>query len=129
MHPVLAEGLLKWRKESTYTKPTDWVFASVQAKGRVPRAASTAGKHYLRPAAIKAGIIGKDEKVRWGWHNLRHTLASVVTRTQDLSTAQKLLRHTKQSTTEKYTHRVSQELIEAQAEFIAALKPASEVIQ
>jgi hypothetical protein len=31
---------------------------------------------YLRPAAIKAGVIKEDERVRFGFHNFRHSLAS-----------------------------------------------------
>jgi hypothetical protein len=31
---------------------------------------------YLRPAAIKAAVIKRDERVRFGFHNSRHSLAS-----------------------------------------------------
>jgi hypothetical protein len=41
------------RKESCYNRDDDWMFASSREKGRVPRAASTCGKHYLRPAAVQ----------------------------------------------------------------------------
>jgi hypothetical protein len=34
------------------------------------------GKDYLRPAAVTAGVIKADESVRFGWHNLRHSLAT-----------------------------------------------------
>jgi len=29
-----------------------------------------------RPAAVAAGAIGKDHYSRFGWHNLRHSLAT-----------------------------------------------------
>lgn len=67
MHPALYEFLNEWRKESCYNKDD---------KGRVPRAASTCGKQYLRPAAVAAGVISKDDHSRFGWHNLRHSLAT-----------------------------------------------------
>jgi hypothetical protein len=66
MHPGLYEFLNEWRKESCYNKDGDWVFASRREKGRVPRAASTCGKHYLRPAAVAAGVIAKDDHSRFG---------------------------------------------------------------
>src|ERR1035438_3413656 len=31
---------------------------------------------YLRPAAIKTGVIKESERVRFGFHNFRHSLAS-----------------------------------------------------
>jgi hypothetical protein len=39
--------------------------ASFREKGRVPRAASTCGKQYLRPAAVTAGVISKGDKSRF----------------------------------------------------------------
>lgn len=57
MHPALAEYLNEWRKESCYGKDGDWLFASNREKGRVPRVASTCGKQYLRPTAIRLGCL------------------------------------------------------------------------
>jgi hypothetical protein len=38
---------------------------------------------YLRPAAVKAGILAPDDRRRFGFHNLRHSLASyLVTQTK-----------------------------------------------
>ena len=31
---------------------------------------------HLRPAAVKAGVLKEGEKVRFGFHNLRHSLAT-----------------------------------------------------
>jgi site-specific recombinase XerD len=85
----MAEALKTWRAETTYGKDTDWVFASEREKGRIPRAASCAGRKYLRAAAIKAGVIGKDEAVRFGWHSLRHSLATFLVGTStDVKTVQ-----------------------------------------
>ena len=57
MHPVLAEALKAWRRETPYSRDTDWVFASFKAKARIPRSAGICGQDYLRPAAVKAGVI------------------------------------------------------------------------
>jgi hypothetical protein len=35
----------------------DWVFASKQSKGKMPRSASIAAQNYLRPAAVAKGVI------------------------------------------------------------------------
>jgi integrase len=74
--PAPAEFLNEWRKESCYNRDDNQMFASSRKKGRVPRAASTCWKHYLRPAAVAAGVIAQDDHSRFGWHNLRHSLAT-----------------------------------------------------
>jgi site-specific recombinase XerD len=66
----VAQGVAYTRSDS------DWVFPSYRCKGKVPRFASTCGKKYLRPAAVTAGVIKADESVRFGWHSLRHSLAT-----------------------------------------------------
>ncbi len=76
MHPALALAVQAWRRESLYHRESDWVFASARSKGKTPRSAGVAGQDYLRPAAVKAGVIPKDYKGRFGWHNLRHSLAT-----------------------------------------------------
>lgn len=57
MHPSLAEVLKVWRRESLYSHDDDWVFASARSKGKTPRSGGVAGQDYLRPAAVKAGVI------------------------------------------------------------------------
>lgn len=32
----------------------------------------------LRPSAVKAGILGAEDRRRFGFHNLRHSLASYL---------------------------------------------------
>jgi integrase len=49
---------------------------------------------YLRPAAIKAGMIKEGEKVRFGFHNFRHALATALVKMRvDAKTPQGILRH------------------------------------
>jgi len=64
--PGLAKGVL-------YFGDSDWVFASIKAKGRIPRTASICAQDYLRPAAIKAGVITKVTKA-----DLDGTIAAIA---------------------------------------------------
>ena len=126
MHPALAEALQAWRRESLYSKDSDWVFASTRTKGRTPRSAGVAGQDYLRPAAVKAGVIPKDYEGRFGWHNLRHSLATFFAANEvNLPVIQSILRHAKPSTTATYTHRVNAVQMAAQGKFLKAIKIAS----
>ena len=76
MHPVLAGFLMAWRERTPYAKDDDYVFPSFRLKGKKPLSASIMVQKYLRPAAVKAGVIKEDERVRFGFHNFRHSLAS-----------------------------------------------------
>ena len=108
MHPALAQALQEWRRESSYSGDTDWIFASARAKGKTPRSAGVAGQDYLRPAAVKAGVIPKGYAGRFGWHNLRHSLGTFLAANEvNLPVIQSILRHAKPSTTSVYTHRVN----------------------
>jgi integrase len=123
MHPALYELLNEWRKESCYSKDEDWVFESSREKGKVPRAASTCGKQYLRPAAVAAGVIAMDDHSRFGWHNLRHSLATFFGSNEiPLSTIQSMLRHAKPATTARYIHAVNSKQVAAQGQYLEALK-------
>lgn len=123
MHPALAEALQRWRQESLYHRDSDWVFASTKAKGKKPRTAGVAGQDYLRPAAIKAGVIPAGYRGRFGWHNLRHSLATFfANRGVNLPVIQSALRHAKPTTTVRYLHRVNSAQMAAQGEFLKAIK-------
>ena len=123
MHPVLANCLLDWRKESLYSKDSDWVFASIKAKGKIPRTASICAQDYLRPAAVKAGVIPEGYEGRFGWHNLRHSLASFFGANEvHPAVTQSILRHKKLSTTmEIYTHGVNSVQVAAQEKYLKAI--------
>ena len=129
MHPALAEALQQWRGESRYSRDSDWVFASDRAKGKKPRSAGVAGQDYLRPAAVKAGVIPADFKGRFGWHNLRHSLATFFAGNEvTLPVIQAALRHAKPTTTAKYTHRVNAVQLKAQSMFLEAIKVTSPTV-
>lgn len=123
MHPVLAQALQAWRRETLYHRDSDWVFASTRSKGKTPRSAGVAGQDYLRPAAVKAGAIPGGYRGRFGWHNLRHSLATFFAANDvNLPVIQSILRHAKPSTTALYTHRVNSAQMAAQAMFLDAIK-------
>ena len=149
LHPVLGSYLLQWQRETPYGKPTDWVFASMKLKGKKPRCGSIASQRYLYPAAVRAGVLqvteerDKDGEIlrtryfdsngnpvkRWGWHNLRHSLASwLVSSGVDVKTVSSLLRHSNVSTTLGiYSHAVDSNKLAAQGRFLSELLPAGAV--
>jgi len=129
MHPVLARALKAWRRETPYHRDTDWVFASFKAKGRIPRSANILGQDYLRPAAVKAAVIPEGYEGRFGWHNLRHSLATFLAANEvNLPVIQSVLRHAKPSTTALYTHRVNTAQLSAQEKFLEAIKVKTAVV-
>jgi len=123
MHPALADYLNEWRSVTPYNRDSDWVFASEKEKGRIPRSASMCGKGYLRPAAVAAGVISEGDNSRFGWHNLRHSLATFFG-SNDVhpSVIQTVLRHTRQQTTSRYIHSVNDKQLEAQGLYLDAIK-------
>ena len=123
MHPLLAGFLLAWRDKTPYSKDTDFVFPSVRLKGKRPLSASIMVQKYLRPAAVKAGIIKEGEKVRFGFHNFRHSLATALVKLKvDPKTVQGMLRHEDFGTTmELYAQSDMESMREAQGKFLEQL--------
>lgn len=123
MHPALAKYLQDWRRETLYPEGKNWIFASTRDKGAIPRVASCMSQDYLRPAAVKARVIPDKYKGRFGWHNLRHSLATYFAAAEvPLAMIQSILRHSKPSTTAVYMHRVNSAQIEAQGQFLEAIR-------
>jgi integrase len=122
MHPALAYALQVWRRDTVYHRDSDWVFASAKTKGTTPRSAGVAGQDYLRPAAVKAGVIPLNYKGRFGWHNLRYSLATFfAANDESLPLIQSVLRHAKPTTTSVYLHRVNAAQMSAQGKFLDAI--------
>jgi integrase len=123
MHPMLANHLRQWHRETPYQKDTDFVFASLKMRGRVPMSTGSFLKDYLRPAAIAAGVqIPKG--CRFGLHNLRHSLSNWLTNTAKVEpkTVQGMLRHSKIETTMNlYTQDDDDNKLEAQGKYLKAL--------
>ncbi len=147
MAPLLGRYLRAWRSETVFAADSDWVFASNKTKGRTPRVGNMLAAHYLRPAALKAGALittsekrldkegreiiqlqywdkqGNDVR-RFGFHNLRHSLASFLTteKKSDIKTVQRSLRHAKSTTTlDKYVQTDMDELVAAQELLLGAI--------
>jgi hypothetical protein len=74
-------------------------------------------------ASVKAGVIAKEDSCRFGFHNLRHSLASFLVRSKtDPKTVQALLRHSDVKTTlQLYAHSVSADRMTAQGEVLQAI--------
>jgi integrase len=127
---LLAQHLRDWQRETVYGRPSDWVFASTQKKGKAPRSSSVLTWDHLRPAAIAAGVKLKKGQ-RFGFHNFRHGLASwLVNQGTDVKTVQGLLRHANVSTTlGLYAHRVNSSMLAAQDSMMRALQPKSRTVQ
>jgi integrase len=123
MHPLLAGFLLAWRERTPYAKDSDFVFPSFRLKGKKPLSASIMVQKYLRPAAVKAGVIGKDDRVRFGFHNFRHSLASALVKLKcDPKTVQSILRHEDPGITMRlYVQSDQESKLEAQGKFLEQL--------
>jgi integrase len=121
MHPVLGEVLADWRRETCYAEDGHWIFASKKNKGKTPRTPSTAAQDYLRPPAVKAGVIPEGYSGRFGWHNLRHSLATFLVDKVELKVIQLTLRHSRMGTTGIYTHRSKAPELAAQEKFLVAI--------
>ena len=129
--PALAKAMSEWRATTDYGADEDWVFASHKTKGKQPREGGVAAADYLRPAAIRAGVISADYVGRFGWHNFRHSLAHYLVRSgTDPKVVQGLLRHAKvQTTLNLYTQSVPADGMAAQARMIRAMMPFSKNAQ
>jgi len=123
MHPLLAAFVQRWKQQTPYGRPTDWVFPSSKLKGKQPRVANMLVSDYLRPAAVKAGVIPANWAGRFGFHNFRHSLASYLVRSKtDPKTVQALLRHSDVKTTlQLYSHSVSEDRMLAQGSVLQAI--------
>ena len=123
MAAELAQLLREWQKATAYGNPTDWVFASPKTHGRTPRVGNMLVADHLRPAAIKAGVVLKPGQ-RFGFHNLRHSLSSLLITGQksDVRTTQDILRHSSSATTiDLYTQSPMAQRIAAQESVLSAI--------
>ncbi len=124
MGAMLTDILRDWQNESPYSKPQDWVFPSFRLHGRKPRTGSIMAQDYLRPAAVKIRVLAAEDRRRFGFHNLRHSLASyLVTQTKtDVKTVQSMLRHADISATlDIYTHAINRDKLAAQNQLMEAM--------
>ncbi len=101
MPAALSEVLQMHRQASRWTGADDFVFGKADG---APMNADTLRLKVLYPALKSIGIAR--ERNRHGFHLFRHSAASIVhAQTRDVSLAQKLLGHSRLSTTaDIYTH-------------------------
>jgi len=133
LHPLLAQFKSLWKQKTPYSQSCDWVFPSSRLEGKQPRVANMLVEDHLRPAAVKAGILSShrdargrlvdDDPRRFGFHNLRHSLASFLIRIRtDPKTVQTLLRHSDvKLTLQFYTHAVSRDRMAAAGKMLTAI--------
>jgi len=119
----VAVALKRWRGLTLYREPSDWHFTNIKKERRIPRSASICSQSYLRPAAVKAGVIPEGYAGRFGWHHMRHSLATFLSANDvHLSVTQSILRHKNMRTTaDIYTHAVSAKQKEAQQKYLTAM--------
>jgi integrase len=140
-HSTLLHFLNEWRKISPHASDSDWIFPSLKMHGKIPMSAGIFVTDYLRPAALKAGVVIPDSQ-RFGPHSFRSSLATwmISIAKTDVKTAQGSLRWTNpQIMLDKYARVVTEEMVAAQGRFLAEcgmaverkllLKPATDRIQ
>jgi integrase len=123
MGKVLTHYLREWHKQTPYARPTDFVFPSLQRRGRIPICSSVFCRVHLRPAAKKAGVVIPDGH-RWGLHNLRHSLSNwlVNKAKENPKTVSGILGHSRiQTTLDLYTDEDLDDMIAAQEKFLDAV--------
>jgi len=83
------------------------------------------------PAAMAAGVIKDGDDIRFGFHTLRHSLASyLVQQGKDPKTVQTLLRHADVATTLGiYAHSRSADRMAAQGDMLTAFFAPSGTVQ
>ena len=118
LHMALVEALRSLRAESAYQQPSDWVFASVKAKGKVPVWPSSLMADHILPA-VKVAKIEKHVS----WHVFRHSYASLLKANgEDVKVVQESLRHaTFQITMDTYTQAVPQAVRSAHSKVVEQL--------
>jgi integrase len=140
MHPALAQVVKAWQTETPYSKPDDFVFASFKLQGKKPRTGNMIVEDYLRPAAIKAGIITMKDGItydtagnlieRFGFHCFRHTLASfLVAEGNNPVLIKNLLRWSKISMLDIYGHVMTDEKLAAQGAMLERIMPKANTVQ
>ena len=119
---ALVEILASNRVLSPYNQPSDWVFASVKAKGRVPIWPSALMSDHVLPA-VRAAEIQKHVS----WHTFRHSYATLLKGNgEDVKVVQESLRHaTFQITMNTYTQAIPQAVRSAHSKVVGQIEAGS----
>lgn len=99
----LITALRKWRRETRYRSPEDWVFASPSSGGKRPFWGQQIMRRRIFPVARRLGIR------LTGWHTFRHSYSTLLCHAgTNLKVIQELLRHsTIRMTLDTYTQAVT----------------------
>ena len=120
MHAVLRDALLKWKEQTFFNQPGDFVFPSVRLKGKKPLALMEVFKRKIKPVIQELGFAPAG--AAYGWHAFRHGVGTALWNlTKDKLTVRDLLRHGTTSMTEKYIHGIDPHLEEAQHKLVDAI--------
>ena len=121
IHLRVCQALAKWKEQSSYQKPEDWVFASHHSHGEQPYWGQSILHKYLRPAARELGI-----ETRFGWHTFRRTYSTLLRSVgTEFKVMQELLRHsTIRSTLDVYTQAITPAKQNAQAAVMSLVFPS-----
>jgi integrase len=116
----MAEDLLRWRRQSAYPMPDDYIFASETIRGKQPYWPDNLMKRHIRPVAKAIGI-----HKRIGWHTFRHTFGTLLKANgEDVKTVQELLRHANSRITlEVYTQATTSNKRAAQSKVVRMMVP------
>ncbi|MBS1799564.1 MAG: site-specific integrase [Acidobacteria bacterium] len=117
--PPAVEALSTWKKQSKYTDPGHWVFASEISFGKQPLWPGTLWRRNVVPAIERAGIT----KPKLGWHTLRRSYASLLLSMGiSLRVSMELMRHsTPDMTLATYARTVGDEKRDAGSKLAALL--------
>jgi len=136
LHPILVQLLKDWRAESAYAGDNDYVFASRKTSGRTPRYGSVVVEDYLRPAAVRAGVLEiKDGETfidgelvkRFGFHTFRHSLTSwLMANGENPQIVRAMLRWTNLNMLAQYTDGFKADKLEAQGAVLKKLVRSSD---
>jgi len=126
MHKALGAVMMEWHKQTSYAADNDFVFASDRKKGSQPRLGSMISTDYVRPAAIRAGVINASCP-RFGLHNMRHGLATFLAEAgTDVRVIQRMLRWSSTRMLQRYLHPKKQAR-KAQGAFLGRMKKKGRV--
>ena len=115
MDSYMAEDLLRWHSQSTYTSDDHYVFASETMRGNQLYWPDNLMKRHIRPVAKENGIHKKI-----GWHTFRHSFGTLLKANgEDVKTLRELLRHANSRITlDVYTQAVTSNKRAAQSKVV-----------
>jgi integrase len=118
MDSYMAEDLLRWRRQSTYTSDDHYVFASETMRGKQPYWPDNLMKRHIRPGARALGINNSV-----GWHTFRHSFGTLLKANgEDVKTVKELLRNANSRITlDVYTQAVNSNKRAAQSKVVKTM--------